>query len=110
MSTDSKEKNTVNEVKSKEKNNINNKADSKADNKTKKKSKRRMFIVLLFIVLVAIIGYVIFRGEYLEILEIGKEYVDIFWQNVNYMSITFVINFIFLFIVMYLNNNRIKKH
>ncbi len=109
MSTDSKEKNTVNEVKSKEKNNINNKADSKADNKTKKKSKRRMFIVLLFIVLVAIIGYVIFRGEYLEILEIGKEYVDIFWQNVNYMSITFVINFIFLFIVMYLNNNRIKK-
>ncbi len=110
MSAENKEK-SINTAKDEEKsiNNINIKQDSNTATKTKKKSKRRMFIVLFFIVLVAVIGYIFFRGEYLEILEIGEEYVDIFWQNVNYMSITFVINFIFLFIVMYLNNNRIKK-
>ena len=76
---------------------------------TKTKNKRRMYLVLLFIAIVAIIGYVIFRGEYLEVLEIGEEYVGIFWQNINYTTITFGINFIFLFLVLYLNNNRIRK-
>ena len=75
----------------------------------KEKNKRRIYIVLLFIAIVAIIGYVIFRGEYLEVLEIGEQYVGIFWQNINYTTITFGINFIFLFIILYLNNNRIKK-
>ena len=74
-----------------------------------KKSKTRMYIVLLFVLLVAIIGYVIYRGEYLEILEIGEEYISIFWQNVNYTAITFGINFIILFLIIYINNNRIKK-
>ena len=74
-----------------------------------KKSKARMYIVLLFILVVAIVGYVIYRGEYLEILEMGEEYISIFWQNVNYSAITFGINFLVLFIIMYMNNNRIKK-
>ena len=89
-------------------NNSNIKIDSN-NKKESKKNKKRMYIVLLFILLVLIIGYIIYRGEYLEILEIGEEYVSIFWQNVNYTAITFGINFIFLFIVIYLNNNRIKK-
>ncbi len=75
----------------------------------KTKSKVRMYIVLVFILLVACVGYVIFRGEYLEILEIGKEYISIFWQNVNYTAITFGINFFVLFIIIYTNNNRIRK-
>lgn len=75
----------------------------------RKKSKARMYIVLLFILVVAIVGYVIYRGEYLEILEMGEEYISIFWQNVNYSAITFGINFLVLFIIMYMNNNRIKK-
>ena len=89
--------------------NTNTKTEKKIEEKPKKKSKNRMYIVLLFIVIVAIVGYVIFRGEYLEVLEIGEEYVGIFWQNVNYTAITFGINFIFLFLVIYANNNRIKK-
>lgn len=74
-----------------------------------KKSKARMYIVLLFILLVAIVGYIIYRGEYLEILEIGENYLSIFWQNVNYTAIAFIINFIFLFCVIYINNTRIKN-
>ena len=57
----------------------------------------------------AIVGYIIYRGEYLEILEIGEQYTSIFWQNVNYSAIAFGINFIVLFIIIYINNNRIKK-
>ena len=74
-----------------------------------KKNKTRMYIVLLFIVLVAVVGYVVYRGEYLEIQEIGEEYLSIFWQNVNYTGIAFGINFIILFLIIYINNNRIKK-
>ena len=93
---------------------INNKQEtnnSTQSNKTvhHKKSKARMYIVLLFILIVAVVGYVIYRGEYLEILEMGEEYISIFWQNVNYSAITFGINFLVLFIIMYMNNNRIKK-
>lgn len=95
------------------KNDIRMKADTNStqSNKTvhRKKSKARMYIVLLFILVVAIVGYVIYRGEYLEILEMGEEYISIFWQNVNYSVITFGINFLVLFIIMYMNNNRIKK-
>ena len=88
-----------------------NKAETtkKTNPKNNLKNKTRTYIVLLFILLIAIIGYVIFRGEYLEILEIGENYISIFWQNINYTAITFGINFIVLFIIIYINNNRIKK-
>ena len=56
-----------------------------------KKSKARMYIVLVFLILTAIVGYIIFRGEYLEILEIGQQYVSIFWQNLNSKVITFIL-------------------
>ena len=75
----------------------------------KKKNRIRMYIVLAFILLVVIVGYVIYRGEYLEILELGEEYISIFWQNVNYSAIAFIINFVILFLIIYANNNRIKK-
>ena len=84
--------------------------DSKKHTQIKnKKNRARMYIVLLFILLVAIVGYIISRGEYLEILETGEQYISIFWQNVNYTAITFGINFVILFIIIYSNNNRIKK-
>lgn len=86
-----------------------NNVEEKVTQPKKTKSKVRMYIVLVFILLVACVGYVIFRGEYLEILEIGKEYISIFWQNVNYTAITFGINFFVLFIIIYTNNNRIRK-
>ena len=75
-----------------------------------KQSKARMYIVLAFILLTAIVGYIIFRGEYLEILEIGQQYVGIFWQNLNSKAITFGINFIVLFLIIYMNNRKIRKN
>lgn len=84
--------------------------EKKREQEKVKKSKVRTYIVLLFILCAVIIGYIAFRGEYLEILEIGENYIEIFWQNLQYMAITFGINFVILFFIIYINNHRIKKN
>ena len=66
------------------------------------KKKSRMYLVLLFLALTAVVMYVIYRGNYLEILELGENYLPIFWRNIAYMSITFIVNFLVLFILIYL--------
>ena len=74
-----------------------------------KKSRTRMYVVLLFILFTLAVGYIVFRGEYLETLEIGEQYVSIFWQNLYYIAITFGINLVVLLVIIYMNNIRIKK-
>ena len=91
-----------------------NKKDNKAANKTTqaekpKKKKSRMYLVLLFLLLTALVMYVIYRGNYLEILELGENYLPIFWRNIAYTSITFITNFLVLFILIYFTNRKIKK-
>lgn len=82
---------------------------NKNTRKQKKDGKGRTKLVILFVALILLIGYIIFRGNFLEIMEISKGYTDIFWQNFKYTSITIAINFIFLFIIIYNTNNGIKK-
>ena len=91
-----------------------NKKDNKEANKTTqaekpKKKKSRMYLVLLFLLLTALVMYVIYRGNYLEILELGENYLPIFWRNIAYTSITFITNFLVLFILIYFTNRKIKK-
>ncbi len=85
------------------------KVDTKAQVKAEKKNKTRMLLVLLFLAVVAVIGYITLRGEYLELLEIGSNYTSVFWQNLTYKSVVFAISFVILFIIIYLTNNGIKK-
>lgn len=73
------------------------------------KKKSRMYLVLLFLALTAVVMYIIYRGNYLEILELGENYLPIFWRNIAYMSITFIVNFLVLFILIYLTNRKIKN-
>lgn len=73
------------------------------------KKKSRMYLVLLFLALTTVVMYVIYRGNYLEILELGENYLPIFWRNIAYMSITFIVNFLVLFILIYLTNRKIKN-
>lgn len=73
------------------------------------KKKSRMYLVLLFLALTAVVMYVIYRGNYLEILELSENYLPIFWRNIAYMSITFIVNFLVLFILIYLTNRKIKN-
>ena len=57
------------------------KVEAKTQVKAEKKNKTRMSLVLLFLVIVAVIGYIALRGEYLELLEIGTNYTAVFWQK-----------------------------
>lgn len=77
--------------------------------KIKNKSRTRLFIVLTVMAISIIIGYIIFRGSYLETLEIGEKYINIFWQNIKYMSITLLCNFAFIYSAFYITNLSIKK-
>ena len=74
-----------------------------------KKSKTRLFIVLIVALISSVIGYILFRGTYLETLEIGEKYITAFWQNVKYMTITLIVNFIIIYSMVYITNIRIKR-
>lgn len=78
-------------------------------NDTKKKSKLRMLIVILFLLLFIAVSYVQIRGSYLEYLELGQEYTQIFYTNVKYRYAIMGINFVFLYFVIYFTNMRNKK-
>ena len=77
---------------------------------SKIKYKTRMLIVLSVAIATLIIGYILFRGTYLETLEIGEKYVDIFWKNIKYMSVTLVINFLIIYLSVYFTNRTIRKN
>lgn len=82
---------------------------TKEKNGQAKNYKRRVWIVLVFLSLVVLIGYITYRGDYLETLELGEQYLSIFWQNVLHQVITFAANFLLLFILIFWTNKRIKK-
>lgn len=75
----------------------------------KPRKKTRFFIVLFFAIIAIIIAYVLFRGTYLETLELGENYIQSFWQNVRYMSTTLILNFIVIYFMVYITNAKIKK-
>ena len=87
----------------------NNQVLTKEKNGQAKNNKRRVWIVLAFLSLVVLIGYIIYRGDYLETLELGEQYLSIFWQNILYQVVTFTANFLLLFILIFWTNKRIQK-
>lgn len=74
-----------------------------------KKFKTRTIIVICTLVLFAISLFMGCRANYLEILEIGENYVDTFLQNIKYKILIGITNFIFMFVVAYITNKLIKK-
>lgn len=50
-----------------------------------------------------------FRGTYLEKLEIGEQYVSVFWKNVQYRSISIIVTFVLIFASIYVTNKRISS-
>lgn len=87
-----------------EQNNKNNTTEKKQT-----KSKKRMILVVAFIILVIIFMFIKLRGDYLNILEIGENYVDIFNKNIQYSYSVMLINFIIIFLSIYITTIFIKK-
>ena len=75
----------------------------------KKKSKTRMILVLLFVLLFIIASAISLRGNYLQYKELGDNYLQKYLTELNYELIIFAVNFVFLYIVLYLTNRGIKK-
>ena len=75
----------------------------------KKKINVRLIVVLIFLLIYIISSYISYRGEYLEILEMGEEYLTIFYQNQKYKLISAISIFLIVFVSVYITNKFIKK-
>ncbi len=92
-----------------EENTIKTKDNLEQKEKKHKKDKTRMFLVLAFLVLFAGISYIVLRGSYLEYLELGQKYVSVFSTNLKYRYTIMAVNFVVLYLMLYLTNRGIKK-
>ena len=73
-----------------------------------KKAKRRI-IVSVFTIICALAAFIMYRGNYLEVLEIGEKYVGAYQSNVRYKVLTILVSFLWVYILMYTTNRRIKN-
>ena len=75
----------------------------------KTKNKKRVILVIVFLILLAIYIAVTVRGEYLQALEIGEQYVEVFKQNIKYKVGVALVNFAILYIATYITTRFIKR-
>ena len=75
----------------------------------KEKNKIRMILVILFLLIFIGVSYIQLRGSFLEYKELGEKYIDIFYTNVTYKYSIMAINFVILYLIIYLTNRGIKK-
>lgn len=75
-----------------------------------KKHKTRNILVLIAILVLCICLYVSYRGNYLEVSDIGEQYLGILENNLIYKYSIMVVIFIISFIAVYYTNRVIKKN
>lgn len=78
------------------------------NSKTKKHNTRKILVIIVSIVAL-IVCYAVLRTNYLEMKEVGEEYVSVFYRRTLYFGLTFIVNFVILFLAFYLTNKQIKK-
>ena len=71
--------------------------------------KMRAVIVIAFIAIYMLATYVSLRGQYLEYLELGEQYVEKFFIDIKYKYSIMGISFVILSVILYLTNRGIKK-
>ena len=71
--------------------------------------KTRAILVIAFIALYLMITYVSLRGQYLEYLELGEQYVEKFITDIKYKYSIMGISFVILSIIVYFTNRGIRK-
>ena len=76
----------------------------------KKKNKLRKILVIVAILILCICIYISYRGESLEIVDIGEQYIGVLENNLLYRYIIMTVLFIASFISIYCTNRIIKKN
>ena len=74
-----------------------------------KQNKKRIILVISFLILFAIYAFIAIRGEYLQTLQIGSNYISVFEQNLKYKIGFVLINFLILYIATFTITKIIKK-
>lgn len=74
-----------------------------------KKNSKRILIVIAFLAVFVLCSFISYRSEYLQILEIGENYTDVFTTNITYKYTIMAVNFIVWFLAIYVTNKLIKK-
>lgn len=69
----------------------------------------RRLIVIVFLLVFALIFYINFRGSYLEYQELGENYLQTFLTKQKFKYSVMIINFIFMYLIMYFAGRKIKK-
>ena len=82
--------------------------ENKTENTTKKRKTRKK-LVLAVLAIALLIIYIVERGEFLEIKEIGENYISMFWQNMKYRGIAAVVNFLAIFTLTYTTTTKVKR-
>ena len=83
-------------------------ANSETESTTKKRKTRKK-LVLAVLAIALLIIYIVERGEFLEIKEIGENYISMFWQNMKYRGIAAVVNFLAIFALTYTTTTKVKR-
>ena len=73
------------------------------------KNKKRIAFVICILFIFSLWLYITVRGNYLQILGVGEEYVEIFKNNMKQKSIVFILGFTFMWIATYITTSFIKK-
>ena len=71
--------------------------------------KTRTILVISFIALYLLVTYISLRGQYLEYLELGAQYVEKFLTDIKYKYSIMGISFVFLSVILYFTNRGIRK-
>ena len=69
----------------------------------------RRIAVIIFLIVFSLIAYINFRGSYLEYKELGENFLQTFCTKEKYQLSVMLINFIFIFIIMYFAGREIKN-
>lgn len=79
------------------------------NNNINSKNKVRMKLVILFIAILGLINFIQLRGNYLEYLELGERYINVFKTNLEYRYLIMLFNFVVVYYIIYMTNRGIKK-
>lgn len=71
--------------------------------------KTKTIFVIVFIALYLLITYISLRGQYLEYIELGEQYVEKFLTDIKYKYSIMGISFAILSVILYFTNRGIKK-
>ena len=71
--------------------------------------KTRAILVIAFIALYVLITYISLRGQYLEFVELGEQYIEKFLIDLRYKYSIMGISFVILSVILYITNIGIKR-